>query len=315
MKRAHLRIVAVALALAAAGSGRVAWLGAVPPAKPQAAAPTLRMYVCGGPVVHEMTTDGDGASRAWRVTWTWDPAKDAGVAASQVASFATTDECKATDDGGRLLVTSSSGGVAIVERTTGRATFVARVANAHSIEALPGARIVVAASTAPDGNQLEVFDVARPQRPLMVEPLVSAHGVVWDAARQRLWALGLDQLRVYRLRAWDTAHPRLERVATHLLPSVGGHDLSAVPGSAALVVTTESEVLEFDRETSRFTPYGDLAERHHIKSVHIHPQTRIVAFVQAQSRQVWWTDHVSFPDPTPAARLPGEQVYKARWRP
>ena len=77
------------------------------------------------------------------------------------------------------------------DRDTGRALWWGRCGNTHSAEMLPGDRLVLACSVRPEtGNRLVVFDARTPERVLFSTELTSGHGVVWDEARQRLYALG-----------------------------------------------------------------------------------------------------------------------------
>jgi len=161
--------------------------------------------------------------------WSWRARDCESLPESLRGRFGTTDECKPTADGKHVLTASSGGGCALVERATGRALWHAVVPNAHSLELLPGGRIVVAASVSKQGNRLMLFDVKRPDVLVAEAPLPSAHGVVWDDARDRLWALGYDELHAYERRDWDSPQPQLALVEKFRLPDVGGHDLQAVP--------------------------------------------------------------------------------------
>ena len=177
------------------------------------------------------------------------------------ALFRTTDDCKPVDGGRRIFISSSGGGVALVDRETRRASFSARVTNAHSIEMLPGGRIAAAASvsTAGTGNRLVIFDAATGKE-LASDELRSAHGAVWDDARGVLWALGGDVLRAYNV--GPAGGPtRLERTFEIALPSEGGHDLVAVPGSSRLFLSTVRRCFYFDRDRRQLSPHDALGDR------------------------------------------------------
>jgi len=217
--------------------------------------------------------------------------------------FRSTDECKPVDGGRRILITSSGGGVALVERETGKAVFWASVRNAHSAEILPGNRVVVAGSYGEDGNRLVLFDLAVPEKPLWSGELYGAHGAVWDG---QLWALGEKELRLY-----DREVDGLALRRQWELPDPGGHDLRAVPGTCRLVVTTGKRVWLFDRERQAFEPHPDLGDLAGVKGVDIHPATGQVAYVKAE--ESWWAYRVLFLDPGGELPLPGRRLYKARW--
>jgi hypothetical protein len=244
--------------------------------------------------------------------WSWRAADRAELPEAIRSRFGTTDECKPIDGGRKVLITASSGGCALVERPSGRVLWHAVVGNAHSIELLPNDRVVVAGSVHAAGNRLTVFDLKRSETPLFETPLVSGHGVVWDAGRERLWALGLDELQRYRLEAWNTDKPSLTLEAKFALPSSGGHDLTAVPGGDDLFVTTNTQVLLFDRREKTFREHPELGKQTKVKSVQVHPRSGRLVFTQGTDA-AWWNDRIGFLQPAATLELPQERLYKARW--
>ena len=245
-------------------------------------------------------------------TWSWKAAQCNELPEALRRTFATTDDCKPMDGGAKILVSSSSGGCALVARPSGKVIWYAQVPNAHSLEMLPGDRIVVASSVHAQGNRLVLFDVAHADRPVWDTPLPSAHGVVWDDGRKLLWALGLKELRCYELKDWASEKPSLAMKAKYALPDGNGHDLQPVPRSPDLVVTTGRHVYLFDRDKRAFRPHPDLGDRANVKSVSIHPTAGRTAFIQA-SAEAWWSDTLGLLSPAGTLRLSGERLYKARW--
>jgi hypothetical protein len=258
-----------------------------------------RLLVCGQDEVFSVDLQG-------RVHWSWKAVDRPELPEALRPKFRTTDDCKPVDGDAKVLVTSSGGAVALVERASGRAVFWAAAVNAHSAELLPGGRLAVASSVGQGGNLLMLFDVSTPDRLLWQEELVSAHGVVWDDARRLLWALGGAELRAYRLEGDE-----LRREAVHPLPDPGGHDLRAVPGRAALLVTTDKGVWRFDRDARRFAPAPGFPERERVKAVDVHPISGRIAWVKAE--ESWWAFRIRFLDPPGELSLPGRRIYKARW--
>ena len=266
------------------------------------------LLVCGWDEVYEL----DLASSARTFRWSAETAAE--LPEAYRSKFRTTDDCKPVA-GGRVLITASSDGAALVDRATGRTLWWGECGNAHSAELLPGDRIVLACSVREGtGNKLALFDVRAPARELFATELVSGHGAVWDAARERLWAVGLKVLRAYRLAHWDTATPSLVLDAEYALPDEGGHELQAVPGSPDLVVSTHASVWRFDREARRFRPDPDLQGRQDVKSVSIHPATGRLAFTQAEPPD-WWTSRIRLRHPDGEVVRDGERLYKIRWVP
>src|SRR5215203_2481285 len=175
------------------------------------------LIVCGWDEVFIVAIPPNAASKR---TWTWRAQDRADLPDDFKPLFKTTDECKPVDDGARILITSSGSGVALVNRADGRVVFYARVFNAHSAEMLPNNRIAVAASHDPagKGDRLIVFDVAKSNVELLSEELPWGHGAVWDAERNRLWALADKDIRLFELRDWQSAKPALHKVETIALP-------------------------------------------------------------------------------------------------
>jgi hypothetical protein len=282
------------------------------PAHGQGRADSANLLLCGGPQVLRLTVRfaGDTAKIVSRADWEAD--KSRGMPAAMVPAFKTTDDCKPIDNGARILITSSAGGLAIVERDSGDTLFHATVPNAHSAEVLPRNRVVAAASVNAKGDRLMLFDRDKSGAELFSTPLHSAHGVHWVETEQTLWALGHDELQAYDLVDWDSAKPSLKLRKSWKLPSASGHDLSPVPGEAAFIVTTNTNVYTFDRKSSTFTPHPALGALPVIKSVSIHPTTKRMVYTQAD-RPEWWTRTLRFLDPAATLAFPGDRLYKVRW--
>ena len=269
------------------------------------------LIVCGWDEVYILDTADESLSAPPKI-WTWKGKDCPTVPDTHTGLFGSTDDAKPINGARQILISSSACGVALVEKQSKKAMFYANVKNAHSVEMLPGNRIVVAASTNPEGNRLVLFDLSQSDKPLWHDELYSAHGVVWDAHRHILWALGYDQLRAYHLTDWDTATPKLTRIATYVLPDEQGHDLQAVPRDSTLLITTHSNVYLFDRDRLTFAPHPLLKNKERVKSVSINPNTGQLAYTQAEG-QNWWTEHIHLLNPSRTLFLPGERIYKVRW--
>lgn len=258
------------------------------------------LLVCGWDELIALDVAGDSP----RKVWSWRAETREELPAEFRKLFRTIDECKPVA-GGRVLITASSDGVALIERPSGRVVFWASGANAHSAEMLPGGRIAVACSVRQKGgNRVVLFDAARPAEELASVPLYSGHGVVWDGERETLWALG------GRLLLALSADLKVK--AEFELPDEGGHDLWPVPGTPALGVTTHDGVWVFDRATRVFRRHPDLGSLAHVKSVAPHPVTGELAYIQADLPE-WWSERIEFLHPRRTVRLNGERLYKARW--
>jgi PAS domain S-box-containing protein len=277
----------------------------------QQASRETELIACGWDEVFILAL-GEGPAPPHRKAWSWRAADSPEIPADMHALFRTTDDCKPVDGGRRILISSSGGAVALVDRETRRASFSARVTNAHSIDMLPGGRIAAAASvsTTGSGNRLVIFDAATGKE-LASDQLRSAHGALWDDARSVLWALGGDVLRAYSV--GPAGGPtNLERTFEIALPDEGGHDLVAIPGSSRLFLSTVRRAYSFDRERRQLSPHDELGARPNIKSYNLHPRTGRVVYIQAEGSN-WWAEHLHFQHPDGTLRLPGEHLYKARW--
>jgi hypothetical protein len=236
--------------------------------------------------------------------WRWSGLEAAEIPEEARRDFRHLDECKPLDGGAKLLVCASNGGCALIERASGRVLWRARSRNAHSLDLLPRDRIVVASSLS--GDHVEVFDLKNSAVPVFKTPLHSAHGVVWDEARNCLWALGFDELRRYTLANWDTDTPSLTLVHSHPLPDPDGHDLRPLPASSELLLTTGSGVFLFDRDQATFRPHPLVANEAKVKSVDVHPVSgRLVLST--------WGKTLRLLDPPGTITFEDARPYKARW--
>lgn len=243
--------------------------------------------------------------------WSWIASTEHGVPEAQLKLFRNLDECKPLDGGKRILVCASNSGCGLIDRASGKLLWSAAVRNAHSVERLPGERIAVCSSLG--GDQLLLFDLQGESsaKSLWSTPLKSAHGLVWDAPREVLWALGFDELRRYTLKDWKTAAPALELQKTYPLPDNDGHDLRPVPAvkekpSNDLLVTTEKHVWLFDRETEKFRKHPAIGDVENVKAVDVHPTTGRVAYST-------WAQKFTLVDPQVEVGVKGNTIYKLRW--
>ena len=153
-----------------------------------------RLYACGDDQIREYAVAGDQAHETWR--WTAAQATDL-PDAYRTRLLAHIDECKPVEDGKAILVTASTGGVVLIDRATGRVRFRATAPMAHSADLLPGGYAAVALSINGQGDRLQLYKLSRSETPLFSVTLPSGHGAVWDAPRQRLFALSHDLIQSF----------------------------------------------------------------------------------------------------------------------
>lgn len=248
------------------------------------------------------------------ITWRWEADKADLPEKYRLQYFQSIDECKPVAEGSQLLITSSSGGVVLVDKISKNVLFYAFVGNAHSAELLPHNRIIVAASTHDQGNRIELFDINQSESPIFQDSLYSGHGVVWDQENELLYALGYDQLRAYQLKNWNSATPSLERLHTWEIPGESGHDLAPLPhDNSKLLLTVHEGVWLFDKERHTFEPFEPLESKVDIKSVSFHATTDQMAYIQAETS--WWAHRVYLKDTGQWFSFPKVKLYKVRWMP
>lgn len=237
------------------------------------------------------------------VLWTWQAAMAPELTQQQRDWFRNPTDAKRLPGGRTMLVTASGGAVAVLALDDPQPVFLAYGDhNPHSAELLPDGRIVAASSTP---NLLLVFDpregVGWPERGWR-KPFEDAHGVVWDAERERLWAIGLNELAAFRyhpeadpfkggLDGGEIDGPGLlERVETFELPAPGGHDLCFDAAGRLLLLTTNTTVEVFDPATREFAPF---APRHQVRAVKSVSERRPGGpWLLMAATERWWSDTV-----------------------
>lgn len=248
------------------------------------------------------------------VVWEWAPKNDAPEDARNW--FGAISECKPLNGCDEILVAASSGGVARVRVADKKTLFYGMAGgNTHSIAMFPDGNIVAASST---GGYLSLFSVpqdcettgALSATPIAKKiPLEDAHGVVWDAKRGVLWALGGEYIVEYEY-VGSKESPDLKEIWKQKLEggAYGGHDLYPAPGYDALM-TTGRGVNVFDPETKKFYTVSNMGR---VKSISLSPDN-----VTLMQRAVveWWSESIFYGDDkdSKVGTYNGAKFYKARW--
>lgn len=240
-----------------------------------------------------------------RIVWSWDAhlANDLPFI-YRTRRFNSVDDCKITPDKKHVMVSSSSGAIAMISIENKNVTFLADVPNAHSIELLPDNKIVAAASTSPNGNKIMLFDLDNAANTVDTDSLYSAHGVVWDEDRNSLFALGYDVLREYKIQ-----DDQLNKINEWKIPGVSGHDLMMAPDKSGLFMTEHTGAWFFQFDKMQFSKLDEFPDAENIKSINKNDKGQFVYTVPEES---WWTFHVSFYKPSAKLSFPNMKVYKVR---
>lgn len=222
------------------------------------------------------------------------------------------DECKPVNNGNEIMITASSGGVAIIDRTTKDVVFYGFVANAHSIEELPDNRIAVAGSNHEKGNCIAIFNKKSfGEKPIYLSELYAGHGLVWDKRKQLLYALGGNVLQAYTLVDWSSKLPKIQFEEQWGLPDIGGHDLVNY-NSEALLVTTNNNVWTFNKSLGSFEVFKPLNDQKLIKGISVSESgDRRIVFIRAEEK--WWSHNIYLTNPDEKITNPSINLYKVRW--
>lgn len=242
------------------------------------------------------------------IVWEWDArtAKDL-PETFRTKLFDTVDDCKSIHNGQRILVSSSSGAIAIIEFPTGRIPFYTQVPNAHSIEMLPFNRLVAASSISEQGNKIMLFDISKADsRPVFTDTLESAHGVVWDTKRNSLYTLGYNNTREYKMPNADN----LSLKNQWTIEGIDGHDLQMVPDGDALFLTEHNGAWQFNLTNYHFQKIPDFPDSPNIKSL---GQDASLQYIYTIPEESCWTYHIHFYNPSRNISFPSMHIYKARW--
>jgi len=267
------------------------------------------IIACGGKQVYILDADKSDTEKL-DIVWQWnsDEVVQSGIPEIYSKYLPALDECKVVDNNTKVLLTGGKAAV-LLDKKTKKGLFYAYTPNAHSAEYLPNNKVVVALSVDRGGNHLEVYDISKSEQPLFRDSLYSAHGVVWNAKRERLYAVGLMELREYSLQDWKSNSPSLKLENEWKLPDRDGHDLSFVSNDKLLVSTAHS-VFWFDIGKAEFTHFEPLKNKGEVKSVNYNEKTGQLVYTKAE--ESYWTFNIYMKQPDKTIHVPDVKLYKAR---
>lgn len=243
-----------------------------------------------------------------KILWSWIVKEATDIPDIYQKLMVPTDECKPVP-GNRVLITSSGGGVVLVDRKTKKSLFYAQVPMAHSAEMLPGNRVVIALSTHAKGNSIEVYDIDKPEHVVFRDSLYSGHGVVWIEKQKSLYALGYNVLRRYSLKDWSSDAPSLKLEETWNTPDNGGHDLSYV-SDTKLLLSTSLNTWIFNTADGKFSPFEPLEGVKNVKSMNYNESNGELVYTIGEIS--WWTHNIYCKNPDKTIVIPEINVYKVR---
>lgn len=250
------------------------------------------------------------------ITWEWKAtAAYAMIRAGAQGWFSNLSEAKLVYNGKYILATASGGGVALINVASKKAIwFDYAGGNTHSAELLPNGNIVTASTT---GGYLMIFttdsyinDESAQTAPIAFEDV---HNVVWDHARQQLYAAGKNKLKVFTYNGSCSA-PKLTLKTTYTMPEGNAHDLFPVHGSTTdLWLTNSGHIYKFNVTTGAFTLVKTISAVKTVSSGPAGYQT-IIAQANGNGGETWRTDRVLDINGTAVYTNTALGLYKARWK-
>lgn len=258
-------------------------------------------------IIDPERSDDEHAEILWQ--WTQQDTEAQDMPDTLKRCFRSIDDCRTYEGNSLLLITSSSGGSMLIDIATKRTLWYALTPMAHAAALLPGGKIAVALSTHTQGNALHIYDRQRPMQPLCTDTLYSGHGVVWMPRQKRLYALGFQELREYRIEGLDSNSPTLRCERIFRLPAEGGHELSRVDDNR-LFVSAHNYCFLFSLQTGEFLPCPHFNAMRDVKSATI--ENDFSRLVYTQATENWWTHTIEMFGPRKSIPLPDLRLYKVR---
>lgn len=207
--------------------------------------------------------------------WEWNAATAASTLGQASNRMDHIDDAKLVDGGAKLLITSSYGWCVLLDVASKSVDFWATgLTNAHSAALLPGGYIAVACS---DGF-VALYDRSRSNVQLAKVVLESAHGVVWNETKQRLYAVGGTSLMVLKVGTGTLVAEQIISTSSYV---TGCHDLSYVDEGRLLVAG--KKMAFYDVQTMKFTAVHAYDGVSGFKSANYNPETGELYYTYAWS--------------------------------
>ncbi len=234
--------------------------------------------------------------------WSWQPTQENGFSSADGWVYPSDVKLRTNDlYGGQVMLTCASGGFcAIASYPSGKRVWSIELGeriNPHAVELLPDGNLAVAAS---DGGWVRIYAASQgPDNAYYTEAdLHDAHGVLWDAEKELLWAVGNSYLTAFKI-SGTLQEPVLEEMKEYRspLPLKGGHDLMAVYGNKErLWVTSNGGVFQYEKATKKwFFDFdgAELIQAKAIKSIGNQPNNAfVIRTIPNNTFQLWNTNTI-----------------------
>ncbi|MCD2424264.1 DUF6528 family protein [Niabella pedocola] len=251
-----------------------------------------------------------------QITWEWKASGSyAMIHSAAQAWFSNLSDAKLVYNGSYILATASGGGVALISVSSKKAIWYDYAGgNTHSAELLPNGNVVTASTT---GGYLMIFTVDSyindQSSQVKAADFEDVHNVVWDHARQQLYAAGKDKLKVFTYNGSCSA-PKLTLKATYTMPQGNAHELFPVYGSTTdLWLTNSGNIYKFNVTSGAFTLIKATGS---VKSVSSGPSgyPTIIARATGAGGETWRTDQLLDINGSLVYKNTAIGLYKARWK-
>jgi hypothetical protein len=243
--------------------------------------------------------------------WEWTP-QISNVAPEHYAWFRLIDEAKPVYNRKYILLTATSGAIAIVRISDKKTVWYAYTdGKPHSAELLPDGNVVSANATA---GTLTFFAVDTLVRGANVKKRIyelgEGHNVVWDNRRNVLWMATKDRLKSFAYNN-NCQDPYLgAEMSSAPLPGSLPHDLFPVYGKDALWLSVSHNIYQFDIATSKFTLQTSPLQNK-VKSLSSGPDGFPIVVIQGKAD--YWTDEIKDINGARIYQEDNLKIYKSRW--
>jgi len=209
--------------------------------------------------------------------WMWDAKNAATKTGIDSARLDFTDECKVKEGGEKLLLTGSHGWCIYLRKSDCEPLFwTSQCGQAHSAEILPGGRIVVACSVPVD--ELQLYDINSPEKVIQTVNFKHAHGVYYSEKYDRLYAVGENNLAIFKMTDWNSDIPRLEleKILRTSWYVSDVHDL--IPQDEDTLILTGNRAAKYDIKTGTLSHWKRFDGISSIKSMNYNPITKEIIY-------------------------------------
>lgn len=255
------------------------------------------------------------------IEWEWNSEAAASVIPGLAKDRCRVGEGKIVDNGNQILFMGSTGWCALVSKESKQISFyTTNCPNVHSGDVLPGGFVALACSTgtATYNNKVMLYNGSGKLQGSY--DLQSAHGIVWNSATERLYALGGKVLQIYKFVTTSATSGSLVLEREVPTPVNSMHDLMLVTPN--ILTTAGKGCYLYDIANNSFSPaIKHFSQYTGLKSVNYNMATGEAWYTDAtvpEGNQEWSTHTLRYTSDIDATtvnrtiRIEDIDVYKVR---